>query len=186
MLTRLPTTRSCGLEFYSISEFWSKVMPTWQFFSDSEAETDRLGRVLADSLAPGTTISLVGNLGAGKTRLTSALAAGLGIPSEVVTSPTFMLIQEYEGRMPLYHFDTYRLKNLDEFYDLGPEEYFYSDGVCLVEWGDRVREALPVDFLRIEIEIVSPTTRSFQFEAFGPDSQHLLESLRDNIDSSTH
>ncbi|HSG71566.1 MAG TPA: tRNA (adenosine(37)-N6)-threonylcarbamoyltransferase complex ATPase subunit type 1 TsaE [Planctomycetaceae bacterium] len=161
-------------------------MPTWQYFSDSEAETDRLGRMLADSLIPGMTISLVGNLGAGKTRLTSALAAGLGIPSEVVTSPTFMLIQEYEGRMPLYHFDTYRLKNLDEFYDLGPEEYFYSDGVCLVEWGDRVREALPEDYLRIEIEIVSPTSRRFQFEAFGPDSQHLLESLRDNIDSSTH
>jgi tRNA threonylcarbamoyladenosine biosynthesis protein TsaE len=157
----------------------------WQFDSHSETDTDRLGRALADALIPGTTISLVGNLGAGKTRLTAAVAAGLGIAPDEVTSPTFLLIQEHAGRLPLYHFDAYRLKNLDEFHDLGPDDYFYSDGVSLVEWGDRVQQALPDDCLRVKIEIVSPTARRFRFEATGNSSRNILETVRNRLDSQT-
>ena len=159
-------------------------MANWSFRAESEQQTEQLGVALAQIVVAGTTVSLVGNLGAGKTRLTRAIAKGLGISDEQVSSPTFMLIQEYCGRLPLYHFDTYRLADLDEFYDLGPEEYFYGDGVCLVEWGDRVREALPDDYLRIEIEIVSSEQRVFHLESSGENSASLLSELQQALESA--
>ena len=97
----------------------------------------------AQSLFPGAVVALVGPLGAGKTHLVRAIAEGLGIrDSRVVSSPTFVLIQEYDARLPIYHFDAYRLKPA-EFADLGAHEYFQGEGVCLVEWADRVGEQLP-------------------------------------------
>src|SRR5215472_8776139 len=97
------------------------------------------GRRLAELLFPGAVVALVGPLGAGKTHLVRALAEGLGIAdSRVVSSPTFVLIQEYDARLPIYHFDAYRLKNPAEFANLGIEEYFAAEGVCLIEWADRV------------------------------------------------
>ena len=110
---------------------------------DSEAETQALGEVLARVIRPGTVIGLVGDLGAGKTRLVRAIAESLGADPSAISSPTYVLIQEYEGRLPISHFDVYRLASLDEFLALGSEEYFDGDGVCLVEWADRVAEALP-------------------------------------------
>jgi tRNA threonylcarbamoyladenosine biosynthesis protein TsaE len=122
-------------------------------------------------------ISLVGDLGAGKTQLTTAIAAGLGINPDLVSSPTFMLIQEYQGRIPLFHFDTYRLKDIHEFEDLGVDEYFYGEGVCLVEWGDRFKELLPDDLMRIEIQILGETQRQFDMTANGTLSESLLASI---------
>ena len=114
------------------------------FIANNEHDTERLGAALAGVLPPGTVVGLIGTLGAGKTRLVQAVAAALGVPAGNVTSPTFVLVNEYRGgRLPIYHFDTYRLKDDDEFLDLGPEEYFDSSGLTFVEWADRVADLLP-------------------------------------------
>src|SRR3954453_13970210 len=106
---------------------------------DDLAGTSRLGRALAAALFPGAVVALVCPLGAGKTHLVKAIAEGLGIANPaVVNSPTFVLIQEYDARLPIFHFDAYRLATEGEFADLGPEEYFQSNGVSLVEWADKV------------------------------------------------
>lgn len=121
--------------------------------TDSPEATHALGRRLAEHLRPGDVVALYGDLGAGKTQLVKGIAAGLGIPDEEVSSPTFTLVHEYrDGRLPLYHFDAYRLRNLEEFFDLGYEEYFYGDGVSVVEWADRVEPLLPPHALRLRLE----------------------------------
>src|SRR5258707_15744190 len=100
----------------------------------SEAETEELGRALAAVVEPGMVIGLIGPLGAGKTRLSRALAEALGVDPEAIASPTFVLIHECEGRIPVYHFDTYRLRSPEEFEALGAADYWSAGGVCLVEW----------------------------------------------------
>jgi len=120
-------------------------------FVKTQEETERLGMKLAKVLKPGSVVALCGDLGAGKTTLTKAIAKGLGITS-LVTSPTFTIIHEYkEGRLPFYHFDVYRLDDEEELHELGYEEYFYGDGVSVVEWADRVEGCLPKDAIRIKI-----------------------------------
>lgn len=132
------------------------------------AATEAFGRRLGELLHPGAVIALVGQLGAGKTHLTRAIAEGLGVANPaVVNSPTFVLIQEYRARLPIYHFDAYRLSGSREFAELGVEEYFRGDGVCVVEWADRVDAALPTDHLRIEIEIVDENRRRFRITTKG-------------------
>ena len=123
----------------------------------SEAETVALGEQLAQILEPGSVIALIGPLGAGKTRLVQAVAAALGATEEV-TSPTFVLVNEYlSGKMPVYHFDTYRLSDDDEFLELGPEEYFVGQaiggpGLTFIEWANKVERCLPRDVISIAIE----------------------------------
>jgi tRNA threonylcarbamoyladenosine biosynthesis protein TsaE len=119
---------------------------------ESEAETALLGRALARIARSGTVIGLVGNRGAGKTLLARALAVGLGVPAAEVTSPTFVLIQEYEGTLPVYHVDVYRLKSAEEFESLGPADYFESEGVVLVEWADKVEALMPSDTWWVAME----------------------------------
>ncbi len=117
----------------------------------SEEETAAFGRRLAEELGPGSLVALIGDLGAGKTTLSKYIAEGLGV-TEVVTSPTFTIVHEYHtGRVPLYHFDVYRLSDPAEMEELGYEEYFFGEGVCLVEWADRIRELLPADARMIRI-----------------------------------
>ena len=121
-------------------------MSQFHYLADNEAATDRLGKVLAEVLPPGTVIALIGTLGAGKTRLVQSVAAALGVPRDEVTSPTFVLVNEYlNGQLPVYHFDTYRLRDVDEFLELGPEEYFNGAGLTFIEWADRVSDCLPAD-----------------------------------------
>jgi tRNA threonylcarbamoyladenosine biosynthesis protein TsaE len=132
---------------------------------------------------PGTVVALVGHLGAGKTRLAQAVAEAFGVNRDAVTSPTFVLLQEYAGRLPLYHFDAYRLRDVDEFLALGADELLWSDGVCLVEWADRVIDALPVDRILVEIEPVGPESRLFRFAASGPRSQKTVEQLGERLRS---
>lgn len=116
-----------------------------------EAQTREFGLELAKRLKKGDILALSGDLGTGKTALTKYVAEGLGI-QETITSPTFTIVQEYSsGRLPLYHFDVYRLGDPEEMYELGYEEYFYGDGVCIVEWADLIEELLPEDAMRIEI-----------------------------------
>jgi tRNA threonylcarbamoyladenosine biosynthesis protein TsaE len=119
----------------------------------SESETRSIGRSLAETLVAGDVVALFGNLGAGKTALTKGLGEGLGIDAEHVKSPTFTLLHEYtSGRLPLYHFDAYRTEQIDEFLDLGYEEYFFGNGVCVIEWADKIEALLPQESLRIRLD----------------------------------
>jgi tRNA threonylcarbamoyladenosine biosynthesis protein TsaE len=149
------------------------------FVANSERDTERLGAALATHLQPGTVVALIGPLGAGKTRLVQAVSAALGVPSGRVTSPTFVLVNEYtSGRMPVYHFDTYRLKDDDEFLNLGPDEYFDSAGITFVEWADRVEALLPKDRLEIVIDPVSETERRFALRGTSPEIENLVDRVR--------
>lgn len=150
----------------------------WAFESLSENETQRLGSMLAQHLEPGTVVALNGDLGAGKTRLVQAIATAMGVERREVNSPTFVLIQEYQGLLPLYHFDTYRLKDTDEFLELGADDLLYSDGVCLIEWADKVADVLPRDLLQINIEHRSETARYFQFKGQGSRSTKIVQALQ--------
>ena len=142
------------------------------------AATEAFGRRLGELLFPGAVVALVGQLGAGKTHLTRAVAEGLGVRNPAaVTSPTFVLIQEYPARLPIYHFDAYRLAGPREFADLGVDEYFRGDGVCLVEWADKVEVTLPTDHLRIEIAIVDENRRQFTLTATGERYKDILRQL---------
>ncbi len=114
-------------------------------------ETEEFGEKLGSILKPGDIISLTGDLGAGKTTLTKSIGKGLGV-EDYITSPTFTLINEYKGRINLYHFDVYRLEGSMDLYDLGFEEYIYSDGISIIEWGDKIEEALPKERINIRIE----------------------------------
>src|SRR5262249_4230698 len=132
------------------------------------AATTTFGRALAETLFPGAVVALVGQLGAGKTHLVRAIAEGLGIAdSRAVSSPTFVLIQEYQARLPIYPFDAYRLQSEAEFAELGAHEYFEGRGVCLVEWADRVPGCLPAEHLRVAIEVTGETSRRVRIEAVG-------------------
>ena len=120
--------------------------------TNSEQETYAYGVSLAKQAVPGQVFALVGDLGVGKTVLTKGLAAGLGV-TEPVSSPTFTILQEYEeGRLPFYHFDVYRIADPEEMDEIGYEDYFYGDGVCLVEWANLIRELMPEHTAWITIE----------------------------------
>jgi tRNA threonylcarbamoyladenosine biosynthesis protein TsaE len=130
----------------------------------SEDDTARLGRALAEVVRPGVVIGLSGPLGAGKTRLVQAFAEAMDVDPGEVTSPTFQLIHEYEGRLPIYHVDAYRLNGPRAFEDLGVTDYWAGSGVCLVEWADRVRGLLPADSWMIHLEPTGPTSREVRLE----------------------
>lgn len=120
-------------------------------YSASEQDTEALGRALVQRLQPGAVVAFTGDLGAGKTAFVRGLARGLGIPDRV-TSPTFTIVNEYEGgRLPLFHFDMYRLGSADELYDIGWEDYLARGGVCAVEWSEIVRDALEPGCIRVDL-----------------------------------
>lgn len=114
-------------------------------------ETKKFGKLLGENLNPGDVLCLNGDLGAGKTTLTKSIAEGLGI-DDYVTSPTFTIVNEYYGNKNLYHIDTYRLDDEFDVDYLGFDEYFYSDGVTVVEWAEKIREALPEEYIEINIK----------------------------------
>ena len=130
----------------------------------SPEETEQLGERLARRLEPGAVVAFTGDLGAGKTAFTRGLARGLGIPDRV-TSPTFTIVNEYEGgRLPLFHFDMYRLSSSDELFDIGWEDYLARGGVCAVEWSENVPEAFDGTEIRVTIEKTSDTSRKITVE----------------------
>ena len=121
------------------------------YLSHNETETEALGASLAARLRPGDVVAYLGDLGAGKTAFTRGLARGLGYTGRV-TSPTFTIVNEYEGgRLPLFHFDMYRLGSSDELFDIGWEDYLARGGVCAVEWSENVADALEEDAISVEI-----------------------------------
>ena len=135
---------------------------------NNEQETDILGRILAKLLPDGAVVSLLGTLGAGKTRLVQAIAEASGVPQGEVGSPTFVLIKEYQGKnREIYHFDAYRLRDTDEFLELGADEYFDSNGLSFVEWADRVEDAIPYSHLEIVVQAVAETCRQFTITSRG-------------------
>ena len=121
-----------------------------EFLTRGEAETEELGRRLAERLSPGAVVAYRGDLGMGKTAFTRGLARGLGCTGRV-TSPTFTVVNEYEGRLPLFHFDLYRLEGEDALYDIGWEDYLDRGGVCAVEWSERAEAALPRETVWVSI-----------------------------------
>ena len=123
-----------------------------QIESFSEKDTFELGRKIGEEAGPGQIYTLDGDLGVGKTVFTKGLARGLGI-REPVNSPTFTIVQEYrDGRLPLYHFDVYRIEDPEEMEEIGYDDYFFGEGVCLIEWAEKIRELLPEKVIRITIE----------------------------------
>lgn len=139
--------------------------------------TERLGRLLAELLPPGSVVVLSGTLGAGKTRLVQAVAAACGIDPADVTSPTFVLCRQYEGIRNIYHLDAYRLKDEDEFLELGPEELFSSGALVFIEWGERVEALLPSDRLEIALEVTGESSRNATFKSGGAAGQAVVESI---------
>jgi tRNA threonylcarbamoyladenosine biosynthesis protein TsaE len=121
-----------------------------EYLSHSEAETESIGEALGKRLTPGTVLAYRGGLGMGKTAFTRGLARGLGCTGRV-TSPTFTIVNEYQGEIPLFHFDMYRLPDSDALFDIGWEDYLGRGGVCAVEWSERVGDALPEDTVWVSI-----------------------------------
>jgi tRNA threonylcarbamoyladenosine biosynthesis protein TsaE len=131
------------------------------------SDTDRLGQLIADTATDGTTIGFTGTLGSGKTRLIQAIAAASGVDPANVTSPTYVLCHIYHGSRVIYHLDVYRLRDTDEFLELGVEEMFESTGLTLVEWADRVEEVLPLKRLTVDLQIHGSDERLARIE--GPE-----------------
>ena len=150
------------------------------FLAHSESDTERLGRALAEALPLGV-VALDGPLGAGKTRLVQAVATAAGADRRDVVSPTFVLVHEYRGSRPIYHLDAYRLRDDDEFLQLGADEYFAAPNLVLVEWAARVERCLPPDRLSITIEVVSDTQRQFTIVGHGEHSTAAVERLKNSL-----
>ena len=159
---------------------------SFTYSSRSDRETVRLGRELGRLLGAGDVVALGGELGSGKTCFTKGLAQGLGVaPHVVVTSPSFSLLNEYEGRVTLYHMDAYRLERLSDFLSAGMEEVFHEGGVAAVEWGDRWPEIFPDRTVTVTFRIVDETVRQIGLYAHHPDSVGILERLERGVSQGT-
>jgi tRNA threonylcarbamoyladenosine biosynthesis protein TsaE len=122
-----------------------------EFVTESPAETEAFGKKLGELLGPGSVVALFGEMGVGKTALTRGIAAGLGIP-EGVSSPTFALVHQYDGRFPVYHFDMYRVETWDDLYSTGFFDYLDSGGVIIIEWSENIENAIPENAIQIHLE----------------------------------
>jgi len=133
--------------------------------SKSVEETIKIGAKFARGLKKGDCVALIGDLGAGKTVFTKGIAKGLGVKNaRYVNSPTFVIIKEYEGRLPLFHFDLYRLDGHTSFDDMNYEEYFYGDGVTVIEWADKIRELLPGRHWEINLKTIDEKRRKIEIK----------------------
>ena len=149
-----------------------------KIISKSVNDTLKIGRAIAKNLREGDIVCLFGELASGKTVLAKGIASGLGIKRGVVISPTFVLLRQYStAKMPLYHFDLYRLKTTEDIFALGYEEYFYGEGITVVEWADRLKYLLPKEYLKIKLSIKSDSQRLFEFSALGKHYRELLGKI---------
>jgi len=189
--------------------FQESAISTLDIISHSSAQTQRLGMRLGELLRGGELLLLEGSLGTGKTTFTQGLARGIGI-TEVISSPTFTLLKEYPGQPgppaqreqaqvtqqhqqqerhrvgpALYHFDLYRLDDPEEILDLGFEDYFFGNGVCVVEWADKAELLWPAEHLRLRMKIMSETKRGLLFTATGPRYCELLQQFQKNTYATT-
>lgn len=136
------------------------------FYTSSPEETMELGKKMGEGLKTGDVVALVGELGAGKTLFTQGLVQGLGVTS-YVKSPSFTLVNKYEGRLPVYHLDLYRLGDVNEIYELGIEEYLYGDGVCIIEWAEKAYSLLPQEYILIKFFYTGEKTRKIEIIKIG-------------------
>ena len=150
------------------------------FTSRSPEETQRLGQELGRMAQAGDVVLLSGVLGAGKTCLTQGIAWGLEIEG-YATSPSFVLVNEYRGRLPMYHIDLYRLDNVAEITDLGLDDYLYGKGLCVVEWADKSPDSLPPQNLSIKISLVGDTDRKLELKSHGERYTNLLSQIKQGI-----
>jgi len=153
-------------------------MDRFTYEAPDEAATAALGAALAQVLPDGSVVALCGTLGAGKTRLVQAIAEASGVDRRDVLSPTFVLIHEYQGRRPVYHLDAYRVRDEDEFLELGPEEYFEGEGLTLVEWADRVEGCLPPERIEIRVEVTGARSRRFEVRTTGDRYRTIVARLK--------
>lgn len=151
---------------------------TYEFEFTSQQATQEFAEKLAQLLMPGDFLALEGNLGAGKTTFTQGLARGLGV-KRVVNSPTFTIIKEYAGRLPLYHMDVYRVA--DQVDDLGLDEYFYGDGVCVVEWASLIPDYVPEDRMTIQLLQQEENVRLCRLQAIGKRSEQVGKEIDQHV-----
>ncbi len=148
-----------------------------ELVTHSPEETQELGRLIGQLAQPGDVLLLAGGLGTGKTCLTQGIARGLGI-DDYVMSPSFVLIRELQGRLPLYHADLYRLDRIEESMDLGLDDYFYGRGVTVIEWAEKAMGIMPEGYLLVEIAFVSDNERRFQLKPKGKRYEKLVDEIR--------
>ncbi|MCM3742373.1 tRNA (adenosine(37)-N6)-threonylcarbamoyltransferase complex ATPase subunit type 1 TsaE [Oceanobacillus luteolus] len=151
-------------------------MHSRSWITGSAEETQKIAERLAELLMPGDLLTLEGDLGAGKTTFTKGLAKGLGVKRNV-NSPTFTIVKQYKGRLPLYHMDVYRLEDSDE--DIGFSEYFDGEGVSVVEWAQFIEEYLPEERLEVTIRSIDEQTRKIEFHAIGDRYLNILNEMND-------
>lgn len=153
-----------------------------KIITESVNQTLKIGRKIAKNLQKGDIICLFGELGSGKTVLTKGIAQGLGIKRSSVISPSFVLIREYDGaKLPLYHFDLYRLKSPKDILALGYEEYIYDDAVAIIEWADRLGYLLPKEYLKVELFIKANSGRIFKFSGIGKRYKKLVDGIYEDF-----
>lgn len=152
-----------------------------KLISNNPEETSEIGKYIGELLKSGDIVCLIGDLGAGKTTLTKAIAVGLEI-DDYVTSPTFTLVNEYDGKYHVNHFDVYRVSDVDEILDIGFEEYIYSDSVTIIEWANLIREILPKDVINIEIKRNLDTDcRDILIYGEGDSYNKIVEKLKEEF-----
>jgi tRNA threonylcarbamoyladenosine biosynthesis protein TsaE len=149
-----------------------------QLITYSPKETVEIGKKISRKLKPGDIVCLFGDLGSGKTMLTKGIAAGLGIDKKKVISPSFVLMRQHlSGRLPLYHFDLYRLKSCEDILAIGYEDYLFAAGVSVIEWADRLKYLLPKKFLKIELKVAGGTRRKLKFVPAGLRYKEITKEL---------
>jgi tRNA threonylcarbamoyladenosine biosynthesis protein TsaE len=166
--------KKCGLAVLPI-------FSPMQINSYSVKDTLTIGRMISRYLRKGDIVCLFGKLGSGKTVLTKGISAGLGIKTSQVISPTFVLLREYAGRIPVYHFDLYRLNNPQEILSIGYEEFFYDEGISVIEWADKLGCLLPLEFLKIELKVKKGSSRLLKLNGIGSRYRELSRKIYENI-----
>lgn len=140
-------------------------------------DTEKIGKIISRCLEKGTVLCLDGDLGAGKTAITQFIAREFGV-KEYITSPTFNIIKEYEGRLPFYHMDVYRIESEDDMYDLGYDEYIYSEGVKVIEWSEKIKGILPDERVEIKIDRIDDNKRIMTIEGKGVVYEKITKELK--------
>lgn len=153
----------------------------FSIITSNTEQTEEVGRILGSQLEPGDLVCLFGDLGAGKTHFSYGIAQGLQVREQYITSPTFAFVNEYQGRIPFYHIDLYRLKDPSELESIGFEEYLDSDGATVIEWAERAEEELPDEKLNVYLSDISENSREIGFFAEGERYRNLLDGFRKSI-----
>lgn len=155
-------------------------METFEFLSSSPAATQSLGKKIGERLAAGSILALSGELGCGKTWLTRGICEGLGVPLRQVSSPTFVLVNEYKGRLPVYHMDLYRLGSIDDGFEIGIMDYFNraESGIMVIEWAEKMISLLPADILSVKYDILGPKKRKITFSSASDKFDSLIKGIK--------